>query len=188
MFLDRWRRVASSRLDRHRTTYLSPRGNPKTFRSASNLKLQMHQTAAIVRNLVMYVERSGSEDLHRTARKACGRTPRSRPNRTAIAARSSRDRSSFSVTICPRDRRVIDGLPGLRSRPDRGRSWPDRGPIVGLLEAKIADILKRNRSKIEADSKPIRKLRLHGMKPPPRRMDSAPRPAPSPTISSQFLL
>ena len=129
----------------------------------------------------MYVERSGSEDLHRTARKACGRTPRSRPDRTAIAARSSRDRSSFSVTIFPSDRRMIDGLPGLRSRPDRG-------PIVGLLEAKIADILKRNRSKIEADSKPIRKLRLHVMKPPPRRMDSAPRPAPSPTISSQFLL
>ena len=75
----------------------------------------------------------------------------------------------------PSDRRTIDDLPGLRSRPDRG-------PIVGLLEAKIAAILKRNRSEIVADSKPIRKLRLQVMKPPPRRMDSATRPHQLPTI------
>ena len=75
----------------------------------------------------------------------------------------------------PSDRRTINDLPGLRSRPDRG-------PIVGLLEAKIAAILKQNRSEIMADSKSIRKLRLQVMKPAPRRMDSAPRPHQLPTI------
>ena len=53
---------------------------------------------------------------------------------------------------------------------------------MGLLEAKIAAILKRNRSEMVADSKPIRKIRLQVMKPPPRRMDSTPRPHQLPTI------
>ena len=79
------------------------------------------------------------------------------------------------MQLSPSDRRTIDDLPGLRSQPDRG-------PIVGLLEAKIAAILKRDRSEIVADSKPIRKLRLQVMKPPSRRMDSAPRPHQLPTI------
>ena len=53
---------------------------------------------------------------------------------------------------------------------------------MGLLEAKIAAILKRNQSEIVAGSKPIRKLRLQVMKPPPRRINSAPRPHQLPTI------
>ena len=86
--------------------------------------------------------------------------------------------------IEPRSGSLRDAIVSKRSENDRrltrtsiaARSWPDRGPIVGLLEAKIAAILKRNRSEIVADSKPIRKLRLQVMKPPPRRMDSATRP------------
>ena len=100
-------------------------------------------------------------------------------DRGPIEPRSRRDRAAIGeLKGCkspPRDRRTIDDLPGLRSRPDRG-------PIMGLLEAKIAAILTRNRSEIVADSKPIRKLRLQVMKLPPRRMDSAPRPHQLPTI------
>ena len=120
MFLDRWRRIASSRLDRHRTTYLAPRGNPKTFRSASNLKTSDASNgcdcsqAGDVRGAIW----SGGSSSDSTEGLWKNST---------IAARSSRDRSSFSVTIFPSDRRTIDGLPGLRSRLDRGpivaRSW-----------------------------------------------------------------
>ena len=45
--------------------------------------------------------------LHRTAENDRGRTPRSRPDRTAIAARSSRDRGSFVVESKPRS---LDGF------------------------------------------------------------------------------
>ena len=109
---------------------------------------------------------------------------------STIAVRSNRDRGAIE----PRSGSLREAIVSKRSENDRrltrtsieARSWPDRGPIVGLLEAKIADILKRNRSKIEADSKPIRNLRLHVMKPPPRRMDSAPWPPLQPTNSDQF--
>ena len=184
MFLDRWRRVASSQLDRHRTTYLAPRGNPKTFRSASNLKISdasngcdCSQTGDV--RGVIWIGGSSSDGTEGLWKNS------------TIAARSNRDRGAIEPRSVFFQRHHISKRSENDQRLTRtsieARSWPDRGPIVGLLEAKIADILKRNRSKIEADSKPIRKLRLHVMKPPPRRMETASTTAPSPTISGLIL-
>ena len=67
-------------------------------------------------------------DLNPTAQTNRGRTPRSRSDRTAIAARSSRDRRVDVGESLPVDQTAIDGRPGPRSWPDRGaivaRSWP----------------------------------------------------------------
>ena len=41
----------------------------------------------------------------------------------------------------PFEVRAIDERPGSRPGP---RSWPDRGPIVGLFEAEIKADLARN--------------------------------------------
>ena len=112
-------------------------------------------------------------------------------DRGPIEPRSRRDRAAIGLLSASPYFQAIGERSTAYQDFDRGpivaRSWPDRGPIVGLLEAKIADILKRNRSKIEADSNPIRKLRLHVMKPPPRRMETASTTAPSPTISGLIL-
>ena len=67
-------------------------------------------------------------DLNPTAQTHRGRTPRSRSDRTAIVARSSRDRKVYVGESLPVDQTAIDGRHGPRSRPDRGaivaRSWP----------------------------------------------------------------
>ena len=47
--------------------------------------------------------RSEASDSNPTAEKTGGRTPQLRPDRTAIAARSSRDRRSFRVESLPFD-------------------------------------------------------------------------------------
>ena len=100
---------------------------------------------------------------------------------STIAIRSNRDRGAIEQ----RSGSLRDAIVSNRSENDRrltrtsivARLWPDRGPIVGHLEAKIVAISKRNRSEIVADSKPIRKLRPRQVKPPPRRMNSAPTTA-----------
>ena len=75
--------------------------------------------------------RSGASYSNLTAEKTCGRTPRSRPDRTAIAARSSRHQCSFNVESFPLDWTACDAWLGPRSWPDRGAiaawSWHDRG-------------------------------------------------------------
>ena len=68
--------------------------------------------------------------IDQTAWRSCGRTPRSRFDRAAIAARSSRDWGAYMVESPPFEWRAIDERPGPRS-------WRDRGPIVGLFEAEI---------------------------------------------------
>ena len=59
----------------------------------------------------------------RTATTNRGRTPRSRPDRAAIAARSSRNHTPFVVESIPRLLSSSFEESGARSTLDRGRSW-----------------------------------------------------------------
>ena len=90
--------------------------------SRSNL----HPTATMKRDPPLFVMIYVASDFNRTAHTDRGRTPRLRSDRTAIAARSSRDRRVVVVESPPIDRTAIDG----RSGP---RSWPDRGAIVAKM-------------------------------------------------------
>ena len=84
---------------------------------------------------------SGALDSDPTASAACGRTPRSRPDRTAIAARSNRNREE-----------VCRGIVAGRFEGDRrrvittidARSRSDRGVIVAEIAAKIVAKVNRN--------------------------------------------
>ena len=79
-------------------------------------------------------ETHGALDCHRTAGNICKRTPRSRSDRAAITARSSRDRGSFVVESPPRS---LDGIHWRIEITINSRSWPDRGAIVDLLTQKL---------------------------------------------------
>ena len=105
---------------------------------------RVHQTAAIVRDLgdawsllvrpISIVRTAANRaehgdcadhnhvDLNPTAQNDRGRTPRSWSDRTAIAARSSRDRKVDVGESLPVDQTTINGRPGPRSWPDRGRN------------------------------------------------------------------
>ena len=143
-FFYRWRRVASSQLDRHRTTYRAPRGSLKTFRSASTLKTSDSSNGCDCSQTgdtrgAIWIGGSSSDGMEGLWKNS------------TIAARSNRDRGAIEPRSTFFQRHHI----AKRSEHDRwptrtsieARSRSDRGPIVGLLEAKIADILKRNRSK-----------------------------------------
>ena len=102
--------------------------------------------------------------IDRTTWRGCGRTPRSRSDQTAIAARSSRDQGVYMVESPPIEQASIDERPGPRS-------WPNRGPIVARSRLKCmifggeieADWL-RNWSH---DPRP-RNRPLDAIKPPPQ--------------------
>ena len=96
----------------HKTAYLTPRGGSRapdlhrdSHRSDSwrwkRLMIKAWQDRAIVT--------VPSLEEHRTATTSRGRTPRSRSDRTAIAARSSRDRDSFRAESSPQS---SEGYPG----------------------------------------------------------------------------
>ena len=85
-------------------------------RSRSNLPL----TATMKRNPSLFLMIPGASDFNPTAQTGRGRTPRSRSDRTAIAARSSRDQRVYVVESPPFDRTAIDERRGPRSWPDRG--------------------------------------------------------------------
>ena len=91
-------------------------------------------------------------DLNPTAQNDRGRTPRSRSDRTAIAARSNPDRKVDMGESLPVDQRAIDGRPGLRSWPDRGaivaRSWPNGR----LFRSEIEEKFKPTRPEFEAST------------------------------------
>ena len=136
MFLDRWRRVASSRLDRHQTTYLAPRGNPKTFRSASNLKTSdasngcdCSQTGD-VRGAIWIGGSSsdGTEGLWKNSTIAA----RSNRDRGAIEPRSRRDRAAIGL---------LSASPYFQAIGEQSTAYQDfdRGPIV----ARSWDFLRR---------------------------------------------
>ena len=86
-------------------------------------------------------------DLNPTAQTDRGRTPRSRSDRTAIAARSSRDQRVDVGESLPVDQTGIDGRPGPRS-------WPDRGPIVAKMMAIWSKFEVEFTANMEASSSP----------------------------------
>ena len=81
---------------------------------------------------------------HRMVQTSRGRMPRSWSDRAAIAARLSRDLTSFIAESLQQDPTTADRDPGPRSTPDRGlivaRSWPDHATIGALFEAKFKPI------------------------------------------------
>ena len=88
--------------------------------------------------------------IDRTTWRGSRRTPRSRPDRTAIAARSSRDRCSFSGGIASRrpddDRRSTKMKIMARSQRDSGPivalSRPDRAENHAFFEEKLKLVLR----------------------------------------------
>ena len=128
---------------------------------------RVHQTAEIVRDLgdawsflvrLISIVRTAANraehgdcavhnhgDLNPTAQNYCGRTPRSRSDRTAIAARSNRDRKvdtgGIATSRSEGDRRKAKTTIVARSPRDRGpivaRSWPNGRLFRSKIEEKI---------------------------------------------------
>ena len=105
---------------------------------------------------------------YRTALKIRGRTPRSRSDRTAIAVRSSRDRSSCRAESTLRPSIDNSDAFGTRSTADRakivGKSWSEnRGngkPFDREIRSKIDPNLKpQHRAMQTASTKP--RFRAH---------------------------
>ena len=69
-------------------------------------------------------------DLHRTALRTRGRTPRSRSDQTAIAARSSRDRGAFNAESTPWSSEMFSWRSTARSTPNRRKFKPWSWSIV----------------------------------------------------------
>ena len=95
--------------------------------SPSKVRPHDRDLTATRRSIFFYSRRrSGASDSNLTAAKTGGRTVRSQPDRTAIAARSSRDCCSFSGGIASRqpddDRQSIKTTIMARSRPDRAEN------------------------------------------------------------------
>ena len=115
-----WRRVeAQGASDLHRTNDTRFIANARSRRSSSDGGSPSSSGPS---------SRSSTHlKLHQMAGKICGRTPRSRSDRTAIVARSSRDRGSFIVELMPRSRRTVSIQNGRRKFHDRSpiasRSW-----------------------------------------------------------------
>ena len=112
---------------------------------------------------------------HRMVQTSRGRTPRSRSDRAAIAARSNRDRGTIEPRSHIFHRRITptgsdSGRPRSRTTID-ARSWPDRGLIVArscldraLFEAKFKAIHPGFQAKM-----PLSANRSHdALIPPPR--------------------
>ena len=100
---------------------------------------------------------------YRTATRTRGRTPRSRSDRTAIAARSNRDRGAFAAESTPRvpdsifvricseidaqlthDQATIMVDPGERRGPEEAEIMAKLRPIRG--QSRSCDVAPRNRS------------------------------------------
>ena len=113
----------------------------------------------------------GALDSDRTASAACGRTPRSRPDRTAIAAWSSRDRGDFAVKSSPVEWMVIEEGLIARSTPIKARSWRKSWPFWRLIWSPIRADFSWNWSHDAAPKDSF-----------PRRLQTTSTTAPSPTI------
>ena len=153
------------------TAYLLPRGaspeRPIVIAGSSDVS---NQTVVIFRDPGDRGAPCGSRSdrplfftLHRTIQMPRGRTPRSRSDRTAIAARSSRDRGAFDAKSTPWSSDKF-------SRGSAARSTPNRRTIRPRLWSIVVD-RGENRGHEEAES--VAKLRpVHGQS---RRCDVAPR-------------
>ena len=150
--------------DDDRRAHRSPRGVWRIARSSSteDRTIAIWRPPLKLRGTLWHVRFSSGSDLHRTALRIRGGTPRSRFDRAAIAARSSRDRGAYVAKSSLVDRTAIDEWPGPRS-------WPDRGPIV----AKFVAILKENWSQFVAKSWSIQELRRRPKEPLPIPLQTA---------------
>ena len=122
--------------DRHRTVAI--------IRDLGDAWSHLVRPISIVRTAANRVEHGDCADHNRldlnlTATTHRGRTPRSRPDRAAIAARSSRNHTLFIVESIPR---MLSGSyrgSGARSTPIKARlwrkSWSIVAEIVAFLEA-----------------------------------------------------
>ena len=94
--------------------------------------------------------------IDRTAWRGCGRTPRSRLDRTAIAARSSHDLGDYVVESPPLEQTMIVEASMPQSTPDQrpivARSWHDRGKKCGRIMVVLEAKLKLNHRGIQATS------------------------------------
>ena len=116
------------------------------FRSRSHRDRDLNRkTHMRTRGTLWRVRFSSNRDLHRTAGKTSGRSPRSWRDRTAIAVRSTRDHDSFVAESPPRFSKGVQWWIEITINP---RSWLDRGAIVALLEVKLKLIHRQ----IKADS------------------------------------
>ena len=95
--------------------------------------LEMHQTAAIIRNHDRRIAIRGVETTWKNL---------------AIEPRSSRDRTHSAAESIPLEPTMIDGAPGSRLTHDRGpiaaRSWSDRGKHWRLFDREIRSKSARN--------------------------------------------
>ena len=121
--------------------------------------------------LATHVELSRSQDLHRTMKKARGRTPQSRRNQTATAVRSSRDCGSFSAESELRFSHLIRRRSTGDQDHDRrtivARSWSDRGPFQAKIKAKLPPIRKpqhRPRNTLPRSRKTASTILSNGLK------------------------
>ena len=173
--------------DCDRSAYLTPRGDAKSvgLSSKGDRAIAIWRPPLKPRGTLICVGSSSSNDQNRMALRMRGRTPRSWLDRAAIAARSSRDRTSYAVESPLLDPTRIGEDLRPRSKPDRdpivARSWSNRGAkiveIGGLSTVKSG----QNWRGFEA-TKPCKGNRFHeAWKPPPR-------PPLQPTIPGQFLL
>ena len=146
--------------DEDRTTYLAPRGNPRTSRLASNRRaIDLHQTTAASWSKSIEIRRltwstsDGAEMLW----KNFAIKPRSRRDRAVITARSSRDRTPSAVESTLPEPTMIDRAPGSRSTHDRGKNW------------KLFDREIRSKSARNWSHDPCLRNHLHdAWKPPPQ--------------------
>ena len=123
--------------DRHRTVNAtagdrsSSDGRCKLIESDKDRTADLHRNSGARNRIIRIVQPAVNHD--RTAQNIRGGTPRSRPDRTAIAEQSSRDRDSFRAEPLPRFSEGSFGGSRSRSSYNRGpiaaRSWPDRGLI-----------------------------------------------------------
>ena len=124
--------------DRHRTVNApasdrsSSDGRCKLIESDKDRTADLHRNSGARDRIIRIVQPAVNHD--RTAQNIRGGTPRSRPDRTAIAERSSRNRDSFRAEPLPRSSEGSFGGSRSRSSHNRGpiaaRSWSDRGAIV----------------------------------------------------------
>ena len=128
------------------------RGAFRCVRFPSRGRQRIVQTTMIVRITIAWISIGWPRRFVEERRNHGPIEPRSRSDRTAITARSSRDRGSFVVESPPRssygDRWSINTTIDVRSWPDRGaimaRSWRDRGSFASEIKAKLTIKLEQN--------------------------------------------
>ena len=182
--------------DEDRTTYLAPRGNSRTSRSASNRKL--YRTIVILCDLGASRERiwtvhSTFEDW--TVDRASRRTTidaRLWPDRRTIVARFVRDHGAFKAKMERKHRRIkgasIFSLIDVRSGHDRGLSRAIAAKIVARKKQKSCQKLWPIRGNSWSYDVAPRKRSHDPCKPPPRPPSWPSKSGQFPSLKTHVLL